>query len=73
MSYFEIFFYCLSFVLACGFIVHAAATVIISNLEDESVDLFPDQFVVYPKRKTANSAAQVKKRRSSTYRLTSAQ
>ncbi len=45
MSYFEIFIYCLSFALACGFIVHAAATLIISNLEDETDDLFPENLV----------------------------
>ena len=41
MSYFEIFFYCLSFASACGFVVHMAATVIISNLEDDDEELFP--------------------------------
>ena len=73
MSYFEIFFYFLSFALAGCFVVHMAATAIISNLEDESSDLFPNGFVSPSNPKTkAHSPARQVKRRALPHQLTSA-
>jgi len=73
MSYFEIFFYCLSFVLACGFVVHMAATLIISNLEDDSDDLFPAEITgILPRERKTLSKHRRTSRRVVHYHTTAA-
>jgi len=45
MNEFIVLFYCVGFVLLGCVLVHITATLIIANLEDESVDLFPEELL----------------------------
>ncbi len=45
MRFFQAAFDCFSFALIAMFAIHLSVLVVIENLEDESVDLFPTEVV----------------------------